>query len=345
MDYRVRGPDKRGCQTRGRGQQREGHRTGRCSGSEHSPCSQQWDTISTGQLDPGQGARSRPSPGHVRGKRAISGDAHTHTSRKAGSPEVKGRPTGPYPYPVTVSYSAANPPKKPAVTGFSPAEAASTDLDSRRTLASTPYSTANTRFASVEAKYVVIDSSIRGGVRPIRGGLNAIHGRSPICRSNMVGNPSRGPQRPSASCFSARCDWLSWADVRADQEGVDASAYACAHGGRRTRRRRERAGAISFAEPTGHRRASAGSRASEPHARPCEEWSSRCAAVRFATPSTRSAAGGRARLRSASPTSSRTRAGSPGATPPESARGRGVAIDHTATWVPPSDGSPAQRCH
>ena len=155
------------------------------------PCSQQEDTISAGQLDTGQGARSRPSPGHhARDKRATSGDAHTRTSREVGTPKVKGRPTGPHPYSITVSYSAANPPKKPAVTGFSPAGAASTDIDSRRTLASTPYSAANTRFTSVEAKYVVVDSSIRGGVQPIRGGLNAFHGRSPICRSNMVGNPS-----------------------------------------------------------------------------------------------------------------------------------------------------------
>lgn len=37
-------PTKRGCQTRGRGRQREDHYTGRCSGSERSPCSQRGGT-------------------------------------------------------------------------------------------------------------------------------------------------------------------------------------------------------------------------------------------------------------------------------------------------------------
>lgn len=68
-----------------------------------------------------RGTESRPSPGHhARDKRATSGDAHTHTSWKVGSPEVKGRPTGPHPYSITVSYSAANPPKSPSLQAFRP---------------------------------------------------------------------------------------------------------------------------------------------------------------------------------------------------------------------------------
>lgn len=145
-------------------QQREGHRTGRCSGKRAIPYSQQRDDQHRAVGYRPRGAEQTITWGTHGDKQAISGDAYTHTSRKVDSPEVKGRPTGPYPYPVTGSYSAANPPKRPAVIGFSPAEAASTDLYSRRTLTSTPYSAANTRFASVGAKYAVLDSSIRGGV-------------------------------------------------------------------------------------------------------------------------------------------------------------------------------------
>ncbi len=165
MDYQVlRDPDKRGCQTRGRGQQREGHCTGRCSGSEQSHAANRRTRSAQGSWMRAKGHGADHHLGTTHGRAGNQRRCHTHTSRKVGTPEVKGRPTGPHPYSITVSYSAANPPKKPAVTGFSPAGAASPNLDSRRTLASTPYSAANTRFTSVEAKYVVVDSSIRGGV-------------------------------------------------------------------------------------------------------------------------------------------------------------------------------------
>ncbi len=86
---------------------------------------------------------------------------HFPEGRYARSQGQTYRPTPIFHHRVVLSRESA---EKPVVTGFLSAEAASTDRDSRRTLASTPYSAANTRFASVEAKYMVVDSSIRGGV-------------------------------------------------------------------------------------------------------------------------------------------------------------------------------------
>jgi hypothetical protein len=126
------------------------------------PCSLQRDKIGTGQViqAKGHGADHHLST-HGTGDQRRCPHPHLPEGRFARRQGQTYRSIPIFCHRVILRRESA---EKPTVTGFSPAEAAWTGLDSRRTLASASYSAANTSFANVEAKYAVIDGSIRGGV-------------------------------------------------------------------------------------------------------------------------------------------------------------------------------------